>query len=143
MLGASNMNITYQQSLPDKVQFAALFETTGWNNEYHRQPQELYEALPKSWHAVSAYDGERLVGFGRVISDGILHAFIVEMIVVPDHQGKGIGSAILTDLLSRCRSAGIRDIQLFCAKGKAGFYEKHGFAARPDDAPGMQFRPAN
>ncbi len=80
------MNITYQHSLPDEAQFAALFETTGWNDKYHCQPQELYEALQKSWHAVSAYDGERLVGFGRAISDGILHAFIVEMIVAPDHR---------------------------------------------------------
>lgn len=35
--------------------------------------------------------------------------------------------------------AGIDDIQLFCAQGKSGFYLRNGFAARPADAPGMQF----
>jgi hypothetical protein len=36
--------------------------------------------------------------------------------------------------------ANIRDIQLFCARGQRAFYEKRGFVARPDDAPGMQYK---
>ena len=134
------MDITYQSTLPTAAQFAALFETTGWNAERHRSPQELHQALQSSWYAVSAYQGERLVGFGRVISDGVLHALIVEMIVAPDYQRHGIGHTILIDLVARCRRAGIEDIQLFCAKGKAGFYLKHGFVPRPADAPGMQLQ---
>jgi GNAT superfamily N-acetyltransferase len=133
-------NITYQHTLPDAVQFAALFETTGWNDEYHLSAADLHQALQHSWYAVSAYDGGQLVGFGRVISDGVLHALIVEMIVAPEYQARGIGRAILIDLVTRCREAGICDIQLFCAKGKVGFYAKQGFVARPDDAPGMQFK---
>ena len=134
------MDITYQSTLPTAAQFAALFETTGWNDEHHRSPQELHQALQSSWYFVSAYHDEQLVGFGRVISDGVLHALIVEMIVVPEYQRQGIGSAILIDLVARCRSAGIEDIQLFCAKGKVRFYLKHGFVPRPADAPGMQFQ---
>ena len=53
--------------------------------------------------------------------------------MLPAYQGQGIGSRILADLVERCRSHGIYDIQLFCAKGKAGFYEKYGFESRPDD----------
>jgi GNAT superfamily N-acetyltransferase len=64
---------------------------------------------------------------------------IYEMIVAPEYQGRGIGAQILDQLLHRCREAGIHDIQLFCARGKRGFYEKYGFVARPDDAPGMQY----
>ena len=133
-------NINYQHALPEAAQFATLFETTGWNDEYHLSAAELYEALRPRWYSVSAYDGERLVGFGRVISDSVLHALIVELIVAPEYQAQGIGRTILIDLVARCREAGIRDIQLFCAKGKAGFYARQGFVARPDDAPGMQFK---
>jgi hypothetical protein len=43
-------------------------------------------------------------------------------------------------LLDRCERAGIRDVLLFSAKGKAGFYEQFGFVARPDEAPGMILR---
>ncbi len=54
----------------------------------------------------------------------------MDLIVRPDYQGRGIGSRILQELVERCR-----------ARGKAGFYERHGFAARPADAPGMQLKP--
>jgi GNAT superfamily N-acetyltransferase len=131
------MRIAYQNTLPEKDQFFNLFESTGWNEKYQLAGEQLHQALQHSWYSISAYDGDRLVGFGRVISDGMLHALIVEMIVLPDYQGQGIGSRILNDLVTRCKSNGIRDIQLFCAKGKAGFYEKHGFVKRPADAPGM------
>ena len=36
----------------------------------------------------------------------------------------------------------IRDIQLFCAKGKRKFYEKYDFMARSEEEPGMElFKP--
>jgi hypothetical protein len=49
-----------------------------------------------------------------------------------------VGGLILDRLVERCIEAGIRDIQLFCAGGRRSFYERRGFAARPEDAPGMQ-----
>jgi GNAT superfamily N-acetyltransferase len=80
------------------------------------------------------------VGFGRVHTDGIMHAMIYEMIVHPDHQRRGIGTQILERLLAWCKENHIREVQLFCATGKRGFYEQSGFFARPPDAPGMQLR---
>jgi GNAT superfamily N-acetyltransferase len=132
------MTIRYVEANPEAEDYYRLFLTTGWNEEYGFRVEELGAAIARSWHAVSVYDGERLVGYGRVISDGVHHALIVDMIVAPSHQGKGIGRGILKRILDRCRQHGIRDVQLFAAKGKAGFYERHGFAARPADAPGMQ-----
>jgi N-acetylglutamate synthase-like GNAT family acetyltransferase len=58
--------------------------------------------------------------------------------VPPSHQRRGIGSEILARLLEKCTSAGIRDVQLFSAAGKSGFYEKQDFKERAADAPGMQ-----
>lgn len=135
------MDIEYRETIPDQQQFYDLFITTGWNDTYHLHAEQLGRALKSSWYAISAYAGEQLVGFGRAISDGILHALIVEMIVLPEYQGQGIGSHILESILSRCRENEIRDIQLFCARGKTGFYCKHGFVPRPDEGPGMQFQP--
>ncbi len=131
------MRISYKNTLAEKDQFFNLFESTGWNEKYQLDRDQLCQALQHSWYSVSAYDGGHLVGFGRIISDGILHALIVEMIVLPSYQGQGIGNRILDELVTRCKANGIRDIQLFCAQGMTGFYEKHGFAKRPDDAPGM------
>ncbi len=134
------MEIEYRTQLPDKAQFFDLFETTGWNGEYRATIDELAQMLVNSQFLVAAYDGASLVGFGRVVTDSVLHAMIYDMIVHPAYQNKGIGTIILRKLLEWCRAGHIRDIQLFCARGKRAFYEKNGFAARPDDAPGMQFR---
>jgi GNAT superfamily N-acetyltransferase len=135
------MAIAYREALPDPGPFLRLFETTGWNQGYGLDEDALFRAISTSWTAVSAYDEDQLVGFGRVISDGVLHALIVELIVTPAYQGQGIGGQLLQKLVGRCRAHGIRDIQLFCARGKAGFYERFGFASRPGDAPGMEWRP--
>jgi len=133
------MSINFRSELPSSDQFWKLFQTTGWNENYQLFPDELRQALRSSWYLLGAYDGERLVGFGRLVSDGIVHAMIYDLIVLPEYQGQGIGGKILERLIEKCRETGVRDIQLFCAKGKRPFYEKRAFVARPDDAPGMQY----
>jgi len=60
------------------------------------------------------------------------------MIVDPEFRGRGIGSGILRKIIDRCRAERIRDVQLFAATGREGFYLRHGFTARPGNAPGMQ-----
>ncbi|HTX17764.1 MAG TPA: GNAT family N-acetyltransferase [Bacteroidota bacterium] len=133
------MEIEYRNSLPSKEDFFRLFTTTGWNREYQLSPERLQKAISASWCTISAYADERLVGFGRVVSDGAFHAIIYDLIADPEFQRRGIGSHMLGMLVSRCRESGIKDIQLFCARGKRSFYERNGFVARSDDAPGMEY----
>lgn len=133
------MSIIYSHELPTPSSYAALFETTGWNQDYQASEQELHQAITGSWQLLCAYDQGQLVGFGRVVSDGVLYAMIYDLIVHPDYQGQGVGSQLLTQLLELCRLAEIRAVQLFSARGKVGFYQKRGFVVRPEDAPGMVF----
>jgi GNAT superfamily N-acetyltransferase len=133
-------NIQFKEELPDIDNYWNLFNTTDWNKEYKFTAADLKRALGNSWYALSAFDSEKLVGFGRVIADGVHHALIVDIIVRPEYQTKGIGSLILERLVEKCREEKIRDIQLFAAANKCGFYEKHGFEQRPHNAPGMQYK---
>ncbi len=137
IISTMNSTISYREDMPDAQQYHTLFETTGWNKDYKVSAVELFEALKNSQYFIMAYDGAKLVGCGRVVTDGVMHAMIYEMIVEPSYQGQGIGGAILEKLVFWCKAAGIRDVQLFSAKGKAPFYRKHGFVDRPADAPGM------
>ena len=132
------MSIQFELKAPSADAFKVLYDTTGWGAGA-RPAAEFAEALAGSWTCCAVYEQEHLIGFGRVISDGRLHAFVTEMIVHPAWQGRGIGRSILERLLTRCHVAGITDIQLFCARGKQAFYERQGFVPRPVDAPGMQF----
>lgn len=128
----------YTEQLPKTEQFFELFETTDWNTKYELTKEELYSALKNSWYAISVFDKDNLIGFGRIICDGIVHALILDVIIHPDRQGEGIGKEVMDKLVSKCKKHKVRDIQLFCAKGKIGFYEKLGFESREDHSPGMQ-----
>jgi GNAT superfamily N-acetyltransferase len=134
------MDIIFKNAIPSIDQYFDLFLTTGWNEEYHFTKNEVEEANKHSWYSVSSYLDDRLVGFGRIISDGIYHALIVDVIVHPDYQGKGIGREIMNRLIGKCREHRIRDVQLFAAKDKYTFYEYLGFYIRPANAPGMQLK---
>src|SRR5574341_1232765 len=107
------MEIVFQTSPPSKEEYYALFETTDWNDEYQASPDDLAHVIATSQFFVVAYDGEQLVGFGRVLTDGVLHAMIYDMIVHTDYQGHGIGTQILQRLIEWCEEHYIRDVQLF------------------------------
>ena len=132
------MTIKYIENIPNINDYWNLFNDTDWNEEYNFSAYDLDKAISNSWYAISAYFNNNLVGFGRIISDGIHHALIVDMIINKDFQEKGIGKTILLKLINKCKEEDIRDIQLFAAKNKYGFYEKLNFEKRPIDAPGMQ-----
>ncbi|WKA55070.1 GNAT family N-acetyltransferase [Planococcus shixiaomingii] len=132
------MAIRYENFSPDKEAFFELFETTGWNVKYGFTADELAKAVNNSYFIVCAYSGLKLIGTGRIISDGVYQTLIGDMIVHPDYQQQGIGSEILTALIEKCRQDGMKQIHLTSAKGKMDFYKKFGFEARPADAAGMQ-----
>jgi GNAT superfamily N-acetyltransferase len=134
------MEILFKTTRPSREAYHALFETTGWNREYQLGPEALGRVLDNSQFVVCAYADEQLVGFGRVLTDGVLHGMIYDLIVHPAYQRQGIGAKILQQLVQWCQAAHLGDIQLFCAHGKRAFYERHGFVARPDEAPGMQYQ---
>lgn len=132
------MDIRYETNPPAAHAFKDLYDTTGWGSA-DRRAASFQAALDGSWAHCAAFAGDRLVGYGRVISDGVLHAFICEMIIAPEFQHRGIGSTIVATLVRHCRDAGVTDIQLFCAEGKEAFYRKAGFAPRAPSKPGMQY----
>lgn len=138
MLNKIYNTITFKDTLPDSQDYWNLFQTTGWNKEYNFTVKDLEDAIKNSWYICSLYDLDELIGIGRVIADGVHHALIVDLIIHPKYQRKGLGSKLLNKLVSKCKDNKIRDIQLFAAKDKFLFYEKFGFSKRPNNAPGME-----
>ncbi len=75
---------------------------------------------------------------GEVIGCGALHVMwedlgeIRTLAVKPDFQGRGVGAAILTNLLGQARELGLQ--RLFCLTFETSFFGKAGFVAI-EDAP--------
>jgi ribosomal protein S18 acetylase RimI-like enzyme len=120
-----SFDITLHQKRPIHPRVVReLYATVGWWPE--RQEQELARVLDSDL-AIGAWDGDRLVGFARVISDGRFHAYIDDVLIHPDYQRAGLGSLLLTELLTSLRH--IETITLFCQPELVSFYEKQGFRA--------------
>lgn len=120
---------------PTADEFASLYASTGWGE---RTVPQLAAALAGSWVVCCARDeAGGLVGMGRLISDGVLHAFVTELIVATEARGRGAGALILDALVEESRRRGVEDVQLFAARGRTAFYERNGFTPRPADGPGM------
>ena len=63
-----------------------------WPGDYDEM--KTRSALSKTMN-ITAWDGEKLVGCLRVLSDGYYFGTITEMLVLPEYQGRGIGSRLL------------------------------------------------
>ena len=137
-MSPEDLVIEYRDELPTAEEFELLFRSSGWTEAFEVAAYRLAEALPYAWYAVCARRDGEVVGTGLVLSDGVLHALIVDMIVAPEMRGHGIGTQIMKRLVARCQGAGVLQVLLFSARGKRGFYERLGFVARPDDGPGME-----
>jgi len=134
------MEIILKTETPESGAVWNLFLSAGWNEEYNLTEEEYLNSVLNSRFVVSAYENEKLIGYGRAVCDGIMHAMIYDLIVLPGFQGRGAGGKILAALVELCKESKIRDIQLFSARGKKEFYMKRGFKSRDDEAPGMEYK---
>jgi ribosomal protein S18 acetylase RimI-like enzyme len=103
----------------------SLFQSIGWK----RDRNKWQKVLEKSTHITCAYDNDRLVGFGRVLEDGVMCMFY-DLGVHPDYRGKGIGTSIMEKLIDKVKDKGYASIGLFAWKENPDnipFYEKFGF----------------
>ncbi len=130
------MGITYINSISVE-DYAMLRASAGWSGIH---PEQMRASLAGSALVVAARDGERSVGMARLVWDGGNAALIKDVLVLPEYQGQGVGTAVMTRLLdflkSRLKPGYVFQVDLMAAKGKEGFYEKLGFAQRPRENRG-------
>ncbi len=95
--------------------------------------------LAGSWHAVVAYQHDQPVGMGRVIGDGGTAFQIVDVCVLPEHQGRGLGNTIVAALMRRLRETAPATAYVsLIADGPARhLYAKFGFTETAPESVGM------
>lgn len=118
------MPITWVDSIDalDWHELEALYRAAPLGN---KTADALKTAYGNSRFHCLAYEDGVLVGAGRALADGVDAAYLCDIAVLPHHQGSGLGSQIVRQLLARC--AGHKKILLYAVPGKEPFYRRFGF----------------
>ncbi len=90
-----------------------------------KAPVDLATVFANSRFRCFLYAGDRLVGAGRVLADGLDVAYLADVAIHPAHQGTGLGSALVQRLVEL--SSGHKKIILYANPGTERFYARLGF----------------
>ena len=101
-----------------------LLDQTGWARG--RSTDGIVSSLRHSAAVVSAWDGDRLVGFARAVGDGAYRALVEDVVVDEAWRGRGVGRGLMERLMTRL--AGTEEVRLATGAETAPFYEEFGFA---------------
>jgi ribosomal protein S18 acetylase RimI-like enzyme len=110
----------------DPAKLTRLFHQAPWAKG--RTDADAKDMLAHTDLFVCAWGGDRLIGFGRVLTDYVYRATIWDVIVDKAYQGQGIGADIVQRILNHPR---LKKVELFwlCTR-MPEFYEKLGFSSK-------------
>lgn len=119
--------ISYSQSVDD-VDWAALKAALAADRfDNGRTPAEYRLSHERSHAVVFARCGDDFVGNGRLLSDGVCNAYLVDIWTATVHRRKGVGTEIVNRLLAAVPG---QHVGLF-TDDRPDFYRSLGFRQQP------------
>ena len=100
-----------------------LRESVGWNRMEH----EYKNPLLTSYYHIAVYEEELLIGYIDCVSNGVTDAYIQDLMVHPDYQGRGIGTNLMKKMIDYLKKKRIYMISVVFEEKLKTFYEKFGF----------------
>lgn len=114
-----------ENSVVDAKSIANLREAVGWN----RMENAYNDPLLLSYFHIAAYDGEKLVGYIDSVSNRTTDAYIQDLMVYPDYQGKGIGTELMNRMIKALKEQRIYMISVVFEERLQPFYSRFGFSS--------------
>ncbi|MFI3255656.1 MAG: GNAT family N-acetyltransferase [Eubacteriales bacterium] len=103
-----------------------LYTSVGWSN-YYQNPVMLKQAYCNSLFSLAAYDNEKLVGILRIVGDGHSIIYIQDILVLPDYQGRRIGTDLLKMILEKYKNVYQIHLGTDNTEKTVSFYKSLGF----------------
>ena len=122
-----------KENINNVDEFNLLYNSVGWRAyDYNITKQ----ALDNTFYSVSVYDDNKIIGYGRLIGDTICFMYIHDVMVLPEYQGKKIGTQIMNKLINKISELKKNNpdmrVYLGASRGKEDFYRKFGFIERKE-----------
>jgi len=110
----------------NEAEILRLYRSVGWT-AYTDHLEVLQKGFEKSMLTLAAYEGDQLLGIIRAVGDGHTIVFVQDILVFPEYQRKGIGTALLQAMLDRYSH--VRQIELATdnTPKTIAFYKAMGF----------------
>jgi GNAT superfamily N-acetyltransferase len=89
------MSYTTLHATPDAATYQHLRAASGLSA---KSAEAVARGLPNTLFAVQVLQGGEPVGMGRVIGDGGTAFQVVDIAVLPAHQGRGLGKRIMAEI---------------------------------------------
>lgn len=89
-------------------------------------PRDLLKRAIENSLTFAVFDGQRQVGFARVITDCATYAYLSDVFIVEAHRGRGLSKWLMECILSHPDLQGLRRFALF-TRDASGLYERYGF----------------
>jgi spermidine synthase len=130
------MQVTYTFiTAPTVSQIAGildLYRLQGWWGPPGDRDAESAGSIVRGSHCfLISTLGETVVGMARAISDRTSDAYIQDVVVHPSFRNRGIGSALVREVVGRLRQDGLSWIGLVAEDGTWDFYRRAGFVEMP------------
>ena len=109
-----------------ETEILPLYRAVGWSN-YYMYPEMLRGAYENSLCILGAYEGSRLVGIIRAVGDGYSILFIQDILVYPEYQHRGIGTALMKAILERYPHVYQTQLATDNTEKTVAFYKSLGF----------------
>ena len=108
-----------------------LYASVGWT-AYTSRPEMLERAFAGSLLVLGAYEDESLVALLRAVGDGASMVFIQDILVQPEYQRRGIGSALLAQAMEHFKDVYQLRLAADAEEKTLAFYRSCGFAPDSD-----------
>ncbi len=109
------------------VELQALYRYTAWGRS--RSVEGIDAMIAGTNMCFSARFNDKLVGFCRILTDFVYRAALWDVMVHPEHQGKGVGSALVDYALTHPAIKKIPLILTYTSEW-VSFFASRGFEAR-------------
>ena len=125
------MEIEYLSELKRPEDTIDLYKSLEWYQLSGYTDDDIAKAN-QSFYSCYAYDGDKLVGLGRVASDGLIAAVMSGICVRTDYRKHGIGAEIVRRIVEYCQTGLYKlNVQIFCEDSLIKWYEGMGFEKMP------------
>jgi GNAT superfamily N-acetyltransferase/uncharacterized glyoxalase superfamily protein PhnB len=126
-IARERVEVKLVQRLPTTEEYRRLTEAVGWQSFTDYAAAE--KSLPQSLFCLVAEHDGAMAGMARVMGDGAMYYYIMDVAVMPEMQGRGTGTALMNAVVDFIKQGGNEKALtiLFTHARRSGFYARFGF----------------